>query len=72
MICVRVWASLGSSVYQTLEKGVFAGKKAAKLIGIGGIGGRLALLERWFALGATWSLGGEDDALQQAGMRKIT
>ncbi|KAL4999925.1 Pyruvate/Phosphoenolpyruvate kinase-like domain-containing protein [Aspergillus recurvatus] len=57
---------------QAVEKIVLAGKKAAKPIGIGGIGGRLDLLERWFALGATWSLSGGDGAILQAGMRKIT
>ncbi|KAL4812527.1 Pyruvate/Phosphoenolpyruvate kinase-like domain-containing protein [Aspergillus spinulosporus] len=57
---------------QAVEKIVLAGKKAGKPIGIGGIGGRLDLLERWFALGATWSLSGGDSAILQAGMKKIT
>ncbi|KAL4758062.1 HpcH/HpaI aldolase family protein [Aspergillus foveolatus] len=57
---------------QAVEKIVCAGKNAAKPIGIGGIGGRLDLLERWFALGATWSLSGGDSAILQAGMKKIT
>ncbi|RDW58921.1 HpcH/HpaI aldolase family protein [Aspergillus mulundensis] len=62
-----------SPVYQAaVEKVVLAGKKAGKPIGIGGIGGRLDLLERWFALGATWSLSGGDGAILQAGMKKIT
>ncbi|KAL4908669.1 hypothetical protein BDW74DRAFT_188576 [Aspergillus multicolor] len=57
---------------QAVEKVVLAGKKVGKPIGIGGIGGRLDLLERWFALGATWSLSGGDGAILQAGMKKIT
>ncbi|KAL4916131.1 Pyruvate/Phosphoenolpyruvate kinase-like domain-containing protein [Aspergillus aurantiobrunneus] len=57
---------------QAVEKIVLAGKKARKPIGIGGIGGRLDLLEKWFALGATWSLSGGDAAILQAGMKDIT
>ena len=48
-----------------------AGKKAGKPIGIGGIGGRLDLLEMWFKMGATWSLSGADMAILQAGMKKV-
>lgn len=62
-----------SPLYQnSVERIVLAGKKAGKPIGIGGIGGRLDLLERWFAMGATWSLSGADGAILQAGMKKIT
>jgi 2-keto-3-deoxy-L-rhamnonate aldolase RhmA len=50
---------------------VLAGKKGGKPIGIGGIGGRLDLLEKWFTMGATWSLSGGDGAMLQAGMQKI-
>ncbi|KAI9367645.1 Pyruvate/Phosphoenolpyruvate kinase-like domain-containing protein [Aspergillus egyptiacus] len=57
---------------QSVEKIVLAGRKTGKPIGIGGIGGRLDLLERWFALGATWSLSGQDGAILQAGMKRIT
>ncbi|KAL4983679.1 Pyruvate/Phosphoenolpyruvate kinase-like domain-containing protein [Aspergillus falconensis] len=57
---------------QAVEKIVLAGRRAAKPIGIGGIGGRLDLLERFFALGATWSLSGADGTILQAGMKKIT
>lgn len=59
-------------IYQdVVTKIVLAGKKAGKPIGIGGIGGRLDLLEKWFQMGATWSLSGGDGALLQAGMKKI-
>ncbi|KAL5046713.1 hypothetical protein BDW71DRAFT_181690 [Aspergillus fruticulosus] len=57
---------------QAVEKIVLAGRRAAKPIGIGGIGGRLDLLERFLALGATWSLSGADGTILQAGMKKIT
>jgi 2-keto-3-deoxy-L-rhamnonate aldolase RhmA len=54
-----------------VEKVVKAGVTAGKPIGIGGIGGRLDLLERFFTLGATWSLSGADGAMLQAGMKKL-
>ncbi|KAL2110282.1 hypothetical protein VUR80DRAFT_1392 [Thermomyces stellatus] len=50
---------------------VLAGKKAGKPIGIGGIGGRKDLLEKWFAMGASWSLSAQDLAILQNGMKKI-
>lgn len=46
-------------------------KKAGKPVGIGGIGGRQDLLEKWFAMGASWSLSGADGSVIQAGMKKI-
>ncbi|KAI6980618.1 putative 4-hydroxy-2-oxovalerate aldolase [Hortaea werneckii] len=55
----------------SVEKIIAAGVKAGKPIGIGGIGGRLDLLERFFKLGATWSLSGGDGSILQAGMNKI-
>lgn len=59
-------------IYQdAVERIILAGKRAGKPIGIGGIGGRIDLLERWFELGATWSLSGGDGSLIQAGMQKI-
>jgi 2-keto-3-deoxy-L-rhamnonate aldolase RhmA len=59
-------------LYQdAVTKIVLAGKKAGKPIGIGGIGGRLDLLEKWFEMGATWSLSGGDGGMIQAGMGKI-
>ncbi|KAL4864296.1 hypothetical protein BDV12DRAFT_176407 [Aspergillus spectabilis] len=62
-----------SPIYQNaVEKIVLSGKKAGKPIGIGGIGGRLDLLEKWFALGATWSLSAGDGAILQAGMKEVT
>lgn len=43
-----------NTTYQdAVTKIVLAGKKARKPIGIGGIGGRLDLLEKWFTMGAT-------------------
>lgn len=60
-------------LYQkAVERVILAGKQAGKPVGIGGIGGRLDLLEKWFAMGATWSLSGGDSSILQAGMRKIT
>jgi 2-keto-3-deoxy-L-rhamnonate aldolase RhmA len=59
-------------IYQNaVTKIVMAGKKAGKPIGIGGIGGRLDLLEMWFKMGATWSLSGADMAILQAGIKKV-
>jgi len=54
-----------------VTKIVLAGKKAGKPIGIGGIAGRTDLLEKWFAMGASWSLSGQDLGVLQAGMKKI-
>ncbi|KAH6689065.1 putative 4-hydroxy-2-oxovalerate aldolase [Plectosphaerella plurivora] len=50
---------------------VLAGKKAGKPIGIGGIANRTDLLEKWFAMGASWSLSGQDLAILQAGLKKV-
>ncbi|SPO04146.1 related to 2,4-dihydroxyhept-2-ene-1,7-dioic acid aldolase [Cephalotrichum gorgonifer] len=50
---------------------VLAGKKAGKPIGIGGIGPRTDLLEKWFSMGATWSLSGQDFGILQSGMKKL-
>ena len=59
-------------VYQDcVTRIVQAGVRAGKPIGIGGIGGRLDLLEKWFAQGATWSLSGADGSMIQAGMQKL-
>lgn len=59
-------------IYQdSVSKVVWAGVRAGKPIGIGGIGGRLDLLEKWFAMGATWSLSGADGSMLQAGMQKL-
>ena len=54
-----------------VTKIVLAGKKAGKPIGIGGIAGRTDLLEKWFAMGASWSLSGQDLGAIQAAMKKI-
>ncbi|KAH3946742.1 hypothetical protein HBI56_070360 [Parastagonospora nodorum] len=61
-----------SPVYQdAVVKIIAAGKKAGKPIGIGGIGPRLDLLEKFFTMGASWSLSGADMAMLQAGMQKL-
>ncbi|PVH79229.1 putative 4-hydroxy-2-oxovalerate aldolase [Cadophora sp. DSE1049] len=59
-------------LYQNaVTKIVLAGRKAGKPVGIGGIGGRQDLLEKWFAMGDTWSLSGADGSMIQVGMQKI-
>lgn len=50
---------------------VLEARRAGKPIGIGGIGGRQDLLEKWFAMGASWSLSGADGSIIQDGMKKI-
>ncbi|KAJ5725455.1 Pyruvate/Phosphoenolpyruvate kinase [Penicillium malachiteum] len=55
----------------SVTKIINAGKKYGKPIGVGGIGGRLDLLERWFSLGATWSLSGQDGAILQKAFKQI-
>ncbi|KIW11221.1 hypothetical protein PV08_10521 [Exophiala spinifera] len=55
----------------SVTKVIKAGVRAKKPIGIGGIGGRLDLLEKFFELGATWSLSGADGAMLQAGMKAL-
>lgn len=50
---------------------VLAAKAAGKPVGIGGIGGRQDLLEKWFAMGASWSLSAADGSILQAGMKKV-
>ena len=60
-------------VYQdAVNKIIEAANKAGKPVGIGGIGGRLDLLEKWFKMGATWSLSGQDAGILQAGMKQIS
>ncbi|ETS74612.1 hypothetical protein PFICI_13096 [Pestalotiopsis fici W106-1] len=59
-------------IYQdAVTKIVLAGKKYGKPIGIGGIGGRADLLEKWFAMGASWSLSGGDQAMLLAGLKAL-
>lgn len=61
-----------SDLYQdAVTKVIQAANKNGKPVGIGGIGGRLDVLEKWFAMGATWSLSGQDASILQAGMKKI-
>jgi 2-keto-3-deoxy-L-rhamnonate aldolase RhmA len=54
----------------SVTKAINAANKYGKPIGIGGIGGRLDLLEKWFSMGATWSLSAADGAILQNGMKK--
>ncbi|OJJ99601.1 hypothetical protein ASPACDRAFT_28923 [Aspergillus aculeatus ATCC 16872] len=61
-----------SALYQdAVTKVLQAGRKAGKPVGIGGIGGRLDILEKWFQLGASWSLSGQDASMLQAGLRQM-
>ncbi|KAJ5204374.1 Pyruvate/Phosphoenolpyruvate kinase [Penicillium cinerascens] len=55
----------------SVTKVINAANKFGKPIGIGGIGGRLDLLEKWFSMGATWSLSCADGAILQNGMKKV-
>lgn len=58
--------------YQELVTSVvLAAKNAGKPVGIGGIPGRQDLLEKWFAMGASWSLSGADGSILQSGMKAI-
>lgn len=56
---------------EVVTRVVLAAKKAGKPVGIGGIPGRQDLLEKWFAMGASWSLSGADGSILQAGMKTI-
>jgi 2-keto-3-deoxy-L-rhamnonate aldolase RhmA len=58
--------------YQDVVTKIIAvGKRAGKPIGIGGIGPRLDLLEKFFAMGTSWSLSGGDLAMLQGGKQKL-
>jgi 2-keto-3-deoxy-L-rhamnonate aldolase RhmA len=62
-----------SPIYKdAVTKIIEAANKSGKPVGIGGIGGRLDLLEKWFKMGATWSLSGQDASILQAGMKQIS
>lgn len=56
---------------ESVTKVIKAGVRAKKPIGIGGVGGRFDLLEKFFEMGATWSLSGADGAMLQAGMKAL-
>jgi 2-keto-3-deoxy-L-rhamnonate aldolase RhmA len=59
-------------LYQdAVTKVVLEAKKAGKPVGIGGIPGRQDLLEKWFGMGASWSLSGADGSILQAGFKKV-
>lgn len=61
-----------NTLYQeAVTEVVLAAKAAGKPVGIGGIGGRQDLLEKWFAMGASWSLSAADGSILQAGMKKV-
>jgi len=69
---MRIPGRYGSPVYQdAVVKIIAAGKKAGKPIGTGGIGPWLDLLEKFFTMGASWSLSSADMAMLQAGMQKL-
>ncbi|GAB1197809.1 hypothetical protein APSETT444_007112 [Aspergillus pseudonomiae] len=62
-----------SDLYQdAVIKVIQAANRAGKPVGIGGIGGRLDLLEKWFKMGATWSLSGQDASMLQAGLKQMS
>lgn len=62
-----------SDIYQdAVRKVITAANRNRKPVGIGGIGGRLDILEKWFRMGATWSLSGQDASMLQAGLRRIS
>ncbi|OJJ41956.1 hypothetical protein ASPWEDRAFT_101467 [Aspergillus wentii DTO 134E9] len=62
-----------SAVYQdAVIKVIEAANRAGKPVGVGGIGGRLDILDKWFRMGATWSLSGQDASMLQAGMKKMS
>ncbi|KAJ5682506.1 hypothetical protein N7462_005671 [Penicillium macrosclerotiorum] len=56
---------------ESVTRIIKAANDSGKPVGIGGIGGRLDLLEKWFFMGATWSLSGADVAILQNGMKRI-
>ncbi|KAE8167667.1 Pyruvate/Phosphoenolpyruvate kinase-like domain-containing protein [Aspergillus tamarii] len=62
-----------SDLYQdAVIKVIQAANRAGKPVGIGGIGGRLDILEKWFKMGATWSLSGQDASMLQAGLKQMS
>lgn len=56
---------------RAMVKIIEAGVRAGKPVGIGGLTGRLDLLEKYFKLGATWSLSGADGVMLMAGMKQL-
>lgn len=62
-----------SDIYQDqVTRIIAAANQNGKPIGIGGIGSRLDILEKWFRMGATWSLSGQDASMLQAGLKKMS
>lgn len=50
---------------------ITAAKQAGKPVGIGGMGSRKDLLEKFFVMGASWSLSAADVGLLQAGLKSL-
>lgn len=62
-----------SEIYQdAVTRIINAANKVGKPVGIGGVGSRLDILEKWFNMGATWSLSGQDAAMLQAGLKQMS
>lgn len=62
-----------SELYQdAVTRVINAANKAGKPVGIGGVGSRLDILEKWFSMGATWSLSGQDASMLQAGLKHMS
>lgn len=62
-----------SGLYQdAVSRVITAANRANKPVGIGGIGSRLDILEKWFTMGATWSLSGQDASMLQTGLKKMS
>ncbi|KAJ5894830.1 Pyruvate/Phosphoenolpyruvate kinase-like domain-containing protein [Penicillium taxi] len=55
----------------SVVKVIEAANKVGKPVGIGGLNSRMDLLERWFSMGAVWSLGAADGAILQNGMKQV-
>ena len=62
-----------TELYQdAVTRVIHAANKAGKPVGIGGVGSRLDILEKWFNMGATWSLSGQDASMLQAGLKQMS
>lgn len=62
-----------SELYQnSVTRVINTANKAGKPVGIGGVGGRLDILEKWFDMGATWSLSGQDATMLQTGLKQMS
>lgn len=62
-----------SELYQNaVTRVINTANKAGKPVGIGGVGSRLDILEKWFDMGATWSLSGQDASMLQTGLKQMS